>query len=80
MTRRRPPEPARRGPGRPPVAPPGEGATIYVRASAAQAEVLDELDAEHRLGGRAATVRRVLDALGADERLRAALTRALRAE
>lgn len=60
--------------GRPRVAAEGQGAVLYVRASAAQVALLDELDAGK---GRADVVRRLLDAIGTDRELRGAVERAL---
>lgn len=65
----------KRGPGRPAI--PGD--VLFVRGVTADiAAVLDELDAAHELGGRAATARAILAAVKSDEKVRAAIDRALR--
>lgn len=67
----------KRGPGRPQL--PGE--VLFVRGVVDDvAKVLDELDQAHELGGRAATARAILQAVRDDEKVRAAIERALKRE
>lgn len=64
----------KRGPGRPAL----DGEVLFVRGVTSDvARVLDEIDAAHEFGGRAATVRAILAVLRDDERVRAAVVRAL---
>jgi hypothetical protein len=69
--------PPKRGRGRPPIDPAG-GVRLDADVTRAHAELLDELDQAHELGGRAATLRAVLSAVREDPKARAAVERALK--